>query len=254
MLTDAQISQYRADGYVIPDQFSFSDDELGDLRERQARLIARHPEFKDFCANLLAYDLTFLNYARHPTILEMVGQAIGPDFALWNSSLFSKPANGGLRTPWHQDGEFWPIRPLATCTVWIAIDDATPENGCLRVIPGSHKERRLRAHSAYDGDDATLDHELDPAEFDETQAVDMALRAGQVSLHDVYILHGSDANHSTRPRRGMTLRFMPTTSLFDRYEAVRLHDEMGIIDHSDRTLYLFGGRDIHGGNDFRMRR
>ena len=133
------------------------------------------------------------------------------------------------------------------------MDDSTTENGCLRIIPGSHKERRLRAHHTYEGTDVTLNQELNADEFDESQAVDMVLKAGQISLHDVYSLHGSEANTSDRPRRGMTLRFMPTTSLFDRDEAVRMARDMGITDHSDRTLYLMGGRDLHGGNDFRMR-
>lgn len=253
MLTEDQIAQYHEDGYVIPQQFSLTEEELSDLRERHARLVAQHPEFHNYCSHLLAFDLAFLNYARHPTILKMVEQVLGPDFALWNSSFFAKPAKGGLKTPWHQDGEYWPIRPLATCTVWIAIDDSTPENGCLRIIPGSHKDRRLRAHHTYEGKDVTLHQELNADEFDETTAVDMVLKAGQVSLHDVYLLHGSEANHSDKPRRGMTLRFMPTTSLFDRDEAARMHRDMGITDHSDRTLYLMGGRDLHGGNDFRMR-
>lgn len=253
MLTDAQIAQYHDAGYVIPQQFSLTEDELADIRERHARLVAKHPEFYHYCSHLLAFDLAFLNYARHPAILEMVGQVLGPDFALWNSSFFAKPANGGKRTPWHQDGEYWPIRPLATCTVWIAVDDSTPENGCLRIIPGSHKDQRLRAHHTYEGNDVTLHQELNADEYDEAKAVDMVLKAGQVSLHDVYLLHGSEANHSAKPRRGMTLRFMPTTSLFDRDEAARMARDMGITDHSHRTLYLMGGRDLHGGNDFRMR-
>ncbi len=253
MLNEAQIAKYHEDGYVIPQQFSLGEDELADLRARHARLVAKHPEFYNYCSHLLAFDLAFLNYARHPAILEMVGQVLGPDFALWNSSFFAKPAADGKRTPWHQDGEYWPIRPLATCTVWIAIDDSTPENGCLRIIPGSHKDQRLRAHHTYEGNDVTLNQELNADEFDEAKAFDMVLKAGQVSLHDVYLLHGSEANHSPKPRRGMTLRYMPTTSLFDRDEAARMNREMGITDHSDRTLYLMGGRDLHGGNDFRMR-
>tara|TARA_R110002096_G_scaffold406195_2_gene604373 strand:- start:617 stop:1381 length:765 start_codon:yes stop_codon:yes gene_type:complete len=253
MLTPDQVAQYHDDGYVVPEQFSLSEADLEDIRARHTRLLASHPEFKDNCPHLLAYDLAFLNYARHPEILEMVGQVIGPDFALWNSSFFAKPANGGLRTPWHQDGEYWPIRPLATCTVWIAVDDATPENGCLRLIPGSHKDRQLKAHETYEGDDVTLHQELRKDQYDEKDAVDLVLKAGQVSLHDIYLLHGSEPNHSPNPRRGMTLRFMPTTSHFDRDEAKRMARDMGVADHSVRTLYLMGGHDRSGQNDFRVR-
>ena len=252
MLSESQIATYREDGYVIPD-FRLSEDDLEQVRSAHDRLLARHPEFRDYCPNLLAYDPGFLNVARHPAILEMVGQVIGPDFALWNSSFFAKPAGNGKRTPWHQDGEYWPIRPLATCTVWIAVDAATPENGCLRVIKGSHKSSKLKKHRTVEADDVTLHQELMPDEFDESQAVDLVLQPGQISLHDVFILHGSEANNSPNSRRGMTLRFMPTSSVFDRDKAREMHETMGVIDHSQRTLFLMAGTDKSGENDFRMR-
>ena len=183
----------------------------------------------------------------------MVSQLIGPDIALWNMSFFAKPALSGKRTPWHQDGEYWPIRPLATCTAWLALDDSTPENGCLRVIRGSHTARALRAHNTLASNDVTLTQELDPSEYDETDAVDIVLKAGQVSLHDVDLLHGSEPNRSPRPRRGMTMRFMPTTSVFDRELAQEKARRLGIVDHSDRQVYLLRGTDRSGENEFRFR-
>ena len=80
-----------------------------------------------------------------PQILDMVEQLIGPDIALWNMSFFAKPP-GGKKTPMHQDGEYWLIVPLATCTVWIAIDEATVENGVPALYPGPHKQHRLMVH------------------------------------------------------------------------------------------------------------
>ena len=105
---------------------------------------------------------------------------------------------GGERqkTPWHQDGAYWPIRPLATCTVWIAVDDATPENGCMRFIPGSHKSKTLAEHAVNNDPDYTLNQELDPATYDPAEAIDVTLEAGQISLHDVYLFHGSEVNRS----------------------------------------------------------
>jgi ectoine hydroxylase-related dioxygenase (phytanoyl-CoA dioxygenase family) len=252
MLSDVEIQKYHEDGYVIPD-FRLPEETLEEIRGAHARLLQKHPEFRDYCSCLLAYDTGFLNVARNPEILDMVSQVIGPDFALWNSSFFAKPAGNGKRTPWHQDGEYWPIRPLATCTVWIAVDAATPENGCLRVIRGSHQERRLRRHRTVDAPDVTLTQELEPDEYDERLAVDLELEPGQVSLHDVFLLHGSEANRSARARRGMTLRFMPTTSVFDRGLATDLHRRLGITDHAVRTLWLMRGNDLSGQNDFRIR-
>ena len=253
MLTDSQLEHYRDRGYVIPD-FRLPESVVEDLRADHARLVTRHPELRQYCPNLLHYDLRFLEIARTPEIVAMVSQLLGPDLALWNSSLFAKPATDGKRTPWHQDGQYWPIRPLATCTVWIALDDSSTQNGCLRVIPGSHHGQKLRAHRKLEGDDATLNQELLASEYDESKAADLVLKAGQMSLHDVYLLHGSEPNNSPSPRRGMTLRFMPTTSVFDRDIARAQAKEFALADHSLRTLYLMSGVDRSGRNDFRMRR
>ena len=80
----------------------------------------------------------FLDLARDPEIVELVSGVLGDDVILWGCHVFCKPAGEGYETPWHQDGHYWPIRPLATCTVWVALEPSTRENGCLRVIPGSH--------------------------------------------------------------------------------------------------------------------
>jgi ectoine hydroxylase-related dioxygenase (phytanoyl-CoA dioxygenase family) len=175
---------------------------LEDIREAHTQLLTRHPqhpEFRDNCSALLSYDLRFLNYARDPKILDMVEQLIGPDVALWNMSFFAKPALNGKKTPMHQDGEYWPIVPLATCTVWIAIDAATVENGCLRYIPGSHKQNRLMAHEVKNDPNYTLNRELAPTEYDASTAEDLILPAGGMALHDVYIAHGSEENGSPIP-------------------------------------------------------
>ncbi|NCW25257.1 MAG: hypothetical protein EBV84_07785 [Betaproteobacteria bacterium] len=122
------------------------------------------------------------------------------------------------------------------------------ENGCLRVIRGSHRDRSLRRHHTVQAGDVTPTQALDASEFDETNAVDLVLKAGQISLHDVFLLHGSEPNLSSKPRRGMTMRFMPTTSLFDRELAKRKAIDMNIVDHSNRPVFLMSGEDRHGRN------
>lgn len=252
MLTSDQVAEYHEKGYVVPD-YRLSEETLESIRRDHDRLLAAHPDFRDNCSALLSYDMAFLNYARDPNILDMAEQVIGPDIALWNMSFFAKPAHNGKKTPYHQDGEYWPIRPLATCTVWIAVDDATVENGCLKLIPGSHKDKRLMAHEQRNDPELTLQQELLPKEFDESAAENLVLEAGQMSLHDIYLAHGSEINTSDKPRRGMTLRLMPTTSVYNRDVAREMYAARGGNDMSHHSVFLLRGEDRSGGNDFRVR-
>ena len=249
MLSRAEIEQYRRDGYVIPD-FALPASTVEDIRSRHASLLADHPEFSDYCPAVLAFDLGFLNYARNTEILDMVEQLIGPDIALWNSSFFAKPAREGKRTPMHQDGAYWPIRPMATCTVWIAVDDATSENGCLQVIPGSHEIGEIRRHENDPSEDVNLHLKIGSEDYDPSRVVDIALKAGQISLHDAFLVHGSASNRSDKARRGMTLRFMPTASVYRRDLASPVP---GRLSMTERSLFLMRGVDRSGQNDFAIR-
>ena len=245
MLSPDQIDQYHEQGYVIPD-YRLSADTIEDIKIAHQRLIEKSPQFSDYCGALLIEDLSFLNYARDQNILDMVSQLIGPDIALWNSSFFAKPAKIGTRTPWHQDGEYWPITPLATCTVWIALDDATTSNGCLKFLPGSHKTRNLESHHINHASDVALPLELDYHHIDESKAESIELKAGQISLHDVFLMHASEANRSNQSRRGMTLRYMPTSSVYRR-------DLNKSPQDTKRPVFLVRGTDQSGENDFALR-
>ena len=256
-LTDAQLAEYHEAGFVIPD-YRLSESTLADIRAAHSRFIERYPAFADYCPALLPLETEFLKFARDETILNMVGQVLGNNFALWNSSFFAKPARVGTCTPWHQDGEYWAMRPLATCTVWMAIDDATPENGCLRFIPGSHKGKRTRKHQVNNAPGLALNQELTQDEFEESEGVDLVLEAGQMSLHDVYLVHGSEPNRSDHPRRGMTLRFMPTSSYYDREIERRQNasspypslNEQELRNLQRVPLYLMRGTDLCGRNRY----
>ena len=152
--------------------------------------------------------------------------------------------------PWHQDGQYWPIRPLATCTVWVAIDDSVIENGCLRVIPGSHKSSTLFEHCNSERERLTLNQEVTPEHMPADEPVDVELNAGQMSLHDVYLVHGSNENTSTKRRAGVAIRYMPATSRFRR-DLIPPSDSAGfMVDFSKRPIWLVRGRDVSETNDF----
>ncbi|MDB9772129.1 phytanoyl-CoA dioxygenase family protein [Alphaproteobacteria bacterium] len=250
MLTESQINEYKQNGFVIPD-FVMPENILLKIEERHNKLLKTHPEFKNYCPAVLSYDEGFLDFCKNEIILNFVEQLIGPNFALWNSSFFAKPAINGHATPWHQDGQYWPIRPLATCTVWLAIDDATIENGCLRFIKGSHIDQKLKAHNINNDKNLTLNQELVKEEYDEKKAVNLILKRGQISLHDVYLVHGSEANNSPKARRAITMRFMPTSSLFDHKLARdnQLFSKLNVNKYSDRKVFHARGIDISGKNN-----
>ncbi len=180
-----------------------------------------------------------------PEIVDLVEQVLGPDIILWGSQLFCKPAGTGLAVPWHQDGHFWPIRPLATCTVWIAIDDVTIENGAMQYVPGSQRERLLFEHEPSTSEEMALNASLAPRYLDLDRAAADELPAGGMSLHDVYLIHGSEPNRSPHRRAGLVLRFMPATSHFDRALA---QAGSNLVDTrlADRPLFLLRGEDWTG--------
>lgn len=250
MLTQAQINAYHEHGFVVPD-FRLPDEILDDIDATTSALIERCPQYRDNCSALLRVDMSFARFCSTAGILDMVEQLIGPNIALWNMSLFGKPARNGKATPWHQDGEYWPIRPLATCSVWVAIDASTSENGCLRVIPGSHRSASLARHQHNPSTDLTLNEELLPEEYDAQAGVNIELERGQISLHDVYLMHGSEPNRSARRRRGMTMRMMPTTSHYDREVANEMYlKRQGTMNLADHPVLLLRGDDQSGKNEF----
>jgi len=163
-----------------------------------------------------------------------------------------KPPEEGYETPWHQDGQYWPIRPLATCTVWVALEPSLVSNGCLRIIPGSHTNKILHPHLHEDKAELVLNQAVDTDCFNPSDAVDLELQPGQMSLHDVFMIHGAKANTSNIRRTGVAIRYMPTTSHFDR----DLHPAKGTsglnLNFATRPLWLLKGQDVSGRNDFQL--
>ena len=242
MLSENQIKEYYHNGYVIPD-FKMLEQDLLEIERLHDELIKKFPKYLNYCPAILEYDERFLKFCLNIKILDYVEQLVGKNFALWNSSFFAKPALNGHATPWHQDGQYWPIRPLATCTVWLAIDDANEENGCLKFIKGSHKDKKLKKHKLNKNKNLTLHQELYETEYNENDSVNLILKRGQISLHDVYLVHGSEANYSSKSRRGMTMRFMPTTSFFDHDLAKKKYNNLNVNKYAKRKIYHARGVD-----------
>jgi ectoine hydroxylase-related dioxygenase (phytanoyl-CoA dioxygenase family) len=140
---------------------------------------------------------------------------------------------------WHQDGSYWPLKPMEVVTLWLAVDDASPENGCMRVVPGTHKmelqEMKTRTDVAN-----VLNSQIDPKLVDESKAVDVILNAGDVSIHHPNIIHGSEANLSAKWRRGLTIRYIPTST---RITAVKPGEKWP-------SAFLLRGDAVPGVNEY----
>jgi ectoine hydroxylase-related dioxygenase (phytanoyl-CoA dioxygenase family) len=255
MLTPAELAHYREHGYVIPN-FRLPPELLADLRRTVGGLLASYTDVppEDLANPHMLPDADkqpnpFMRAARHEPILNMIEQIVGPDIVLWITRILCKPAAIGREVPWHQDGEYWPMRPLATCSVWVAIDEATPENGGMRFIPGSHKREGLYRHHKSERKDIVLNLELDADQFDERDAVDIVLEPGQISLHDVRMIHGSPANKSGKRRAALIMRYMPATSHYDR-ALVAGRTFNSAFNIANQPLWLMRGTDRSGKNDF----
>jgi hypothetical protein len=258
-LSEEQVRTYRVDG-LLASPLRIPADLLGRMRGSLERLLADNhdiPPESLICPHIRsggAHDekaaSEWFEYATQPLILDLVEQLIGPDIILWGSQVFCKPPLVGREVPWHQDGQYWPIRPLATCSAWIALDDVDAENGCMRFIPGSHAPGSVYAHRVSDRPGIVLNQEVEPGTFDATKARDDVLEAGQFSLHDVYLIHGSAPNRSPRRRAAFVIRYMPATSVFDR-SVERQQSQAGVaFSLSRRPIWLLRGQDRTGKNDF----
>lgn len=197
-------------GYVVCRNV-LDADLIGEAADHVEWLAKRHPELRpeQLWHTLVPDDPFWVKLVGDHRLLDIAEQFVGPNIALFASHYISKPPFSGQAVCWHQDGAFWPLEPMEVVTLWLAVDESTPENGCMRVIPGT-QNLPLQAMDKSDG--GVLDGEV-PVEFvDEARAVDLILAPGDVSVHNPLIVHGSNANTSPKRRCGLTIRYIPTTT------------------------------------------
>ena len=162
----------------------------------------------------------------------------GPNFALWSSHFISKDPFTGRATPWHEDSAYWQDRldkHDGIVTVWLALDRSSRENGCMRVIPGTH-HNGFSNYAPVDHKENTFGREI-PDEIDESRAVYFELKPDECSLHDARIMHGAMPNTSPHRRCGYTMRYMTTSNRV-------------IPEHNKgHQIWLARGKDL-GGNSY----
>ena len=149
---------------------------------------------------------------RHSAILDAVEAVLGPNLFCWASQFFAKNARDPGYVSWHQDGTYWGLSSPDVMTAWVALTPSVPQNGCMRVIPGTH-HAGVREHGTSDaaGNLLSINQEVPVTSDEEARASDIVLAAGEISLHDGALIHGSLPNRSPRRRCGLTLRYVPAS-------------------------------------------
>lgn len=231
MLTAEQVQKFKHDGFLLGPQV-LSEDEVGELQEETLRVIADLNDADKpqpvHCLNMTGdpekavwqiVDIwraspAFRRLVENPAIVEEVAQlSQGEELRLWHDQIQFKPAGVGGPNHWHQDSPYWP--PLTPkdeqVTAWVALDDVDEDNGCMRMVPGSHKwGTHIRWLEALE------DFNAMPEEFGGTpiSVRSCPVRRGQVHYHGALTWHGSGANRSGRPRRAIALHYMNEKTRF----------------------------------------
>lgn len=237
-LSQAELEFYEKNGYTLYKNQLFSPEkqaELTDIFEEQWNKLGRRlnseldtPHFRD--ERLLKFLLS-------DEVLDLVEPIVGPNIGLWSSHFICKEPLIGKPTPWHEDSAYWKGRLTRfdkIATVWLAIDRSTKENGCMRVIPGTHSNG-FSDYEDIDTNDGIFNTQI--KNINDTDAVYFELEPGECSIHDSRIIHGATANKSEFRRCGYTMRYFSTEA--------RVIPEKNV----GHKIWLARGKDI-AGNDF----
>jgi len=187
----------------------FEEDEIREHRGYFDRLLEKQmAEGGDSYSlrRMIRYCQPVWDIANHPVILDYVQDIIGPNIVAWGTQYFCKLPGDGKVVSWHQDASYWPLTPAHTVTLWLAVDDADLENGCMQVIPGTHRLGHLDFDLSGADDNSVLPQKIRNAES-YGAPVPFELKAGEISLHADMLVHGSEPNNSNRRRCGLTIRY-----------------------------------------------
>lgn len=231
VLTDEQVASYEDNGFLSPFTLC-SAEEAAALRDRfedMERTLGEEPQ-KRFRVKAHLPFPWLCDLIGHPKLLDAVEDLIGPDILCWGSSFFTKKANDPRFISWHTDTFYYSFDPAETLTAWFSFNDSTPESGCVRYIPGSHKMQTI--HDFFPDPDNLAGQGQTARDVDESRAVEAVLRAGQVVFHHESVVHGSQPNKADHPRVGYSIHYCAPHVRETRFDGA--------------TAMLLRGKDTHG--------
>tara|TARA_B100001750_G_scaffold111221_1_gene87851 strand:- start:829 stop:1614 length:786 start_codon:yes stop_codon:yes gene_type:complete len=201
-------------------------------------LMGKNPDLRpeNLGHSLMTNDPFWVRLVGDNRLLDIAEIFVGKNIALFASHYISKPSADGRPVLWHQDGSYWPLEPMEVITLWLAVDESTIENGCMRVISGTHHSQLQEMKKRQDIPNV-LSSGIDPNLVDETKAVDVILEAGDVSVHHPNIIHGSNPNLSTKRRCGLTIRYIPSSTRI-------------VSDQQWPSAFMLRGMPVDGVNNY----
>ena len=205
-LTSNQLKQYNDEGYVAPLNV-LSADEANEIRNEIEFIEKKWPKELEGSGRNYVHLISpiFDKISHNEKILNAVESLIGKNILICGTTLFIKNPNEKGYVSFHQDAKYIGLEPHNWVTVWVAITDANEKNGCMRMLPGSHKENLKHHEENFDENNLlTRGQTIKNISLDKTEPV--ILKAGQMSLHHPKIVHGSSLNHSDDRRIGFVIQ------------------------------------------------
>lgn len=205
-LSDDEIARYRGEGFLFPLDILSAGEAAAHRRALEAAEAihgSMHYRTKPYLVFSAAWEL-----ARHPVLLDAVEDILGPDILLYDSAYVIKEPHNTRYVSWHQDLTYWGLDSDDIVTAWVALTPATPENGAMRFVPGTHRAGRLAHHDTHAADNILHRGQEVREGFNEANAVDSVLAPGQASLHHGWTLHASHGNGTGGRRIGLTLQYL----------------------------------------------
>ncbi len=211
-LTDSQIAQFRQEGYVSPVRV-MSESAANEVCDRLS-------EFERNNGGPLRGDLRhkshllfkFLSDVVHnERIIDAIEDIHGADLLCWTTNFFIKEANTGAFVSWHQDSTYWGLSAPDVVTAWVALTDSNESNGAMAVMPATHLMDQVPHRDTFSDNNLLTRGQEVAVDVDESKAVRLDLKPGEMSLHHVRLIHGSPPNLSNGRRIGFAIRYIPTS-------------------------------------------
>jgi ectoine hydroxylase-related dioxygenase (phytanoyl-CoA dioxygenase family) len=177
-----------------------------------------HPEA--FHHDLLVNDPFIHHLLKSENLLDIAEKFIGSNIALFGAHYIAKKPLEGKAVGWHQDGSYWPLIPMDVISLWLAGTNSKANNGCMKIIPGTQNNKLIKQSDMIkeDMEKFVLGLAIHPDEINDSEAIDIELNPGDVSIHNPFLVHGSNPNNSKGWRIGLTLRYIPTSTFVNRKE------------------------------------